>query len=254
MEDIQSINNSLEQIWNDSTLIKFKESILFERKYWYPINEGQSDILITGINPSYRKGDDNPWPIPVKNLLHRSKYDPYWSPLSRIVFEDREWESGRKGLDYRMNTSVLDLFYFREKDQKYLRDTIISSWSEQESISFLVNQLRLTQKRIESFIKPKLIIVKNKESQAYWGKLNSVDNECIWMGYQFEDIPYINRNWTLSKVVGIHPQNISGLSSSCLVENKTLVLFVPHINQYTSKTDRPTPEIIEDLLKIQSGL
>ena len=96
--------------------------------------------------------------------------------------------------------------------------------------------------------------MKNEESQAYWGKLNSPTKECIWMGYKFEDIPYHNCRVTLSRIVGINPGNISGIQSSELVERNTLVLFVPHINQYTRIEDRPTPEVVKELLDIQAQL
>ena len=72
------------------------------------------------------------------------------------------------------------------------------------------------------------------------------------MGYKFEDITYRNGRWTLSRIVGINPGNISGIQSSELVKRNTLVLFVPHINQYTRVEDRPIPEVVKELLDIQA--
>jgi hypothetical protein len=47
-------------------------------------------------------------------------------------------------------------------------------------------------------------------------------------------------------IEGIHPGNVSSLTSTNLLGTK--VLFMRHIN-YTKIEDRPTPEMIADLLK-----
>ena len=251
MEDANDIKLALDSIWDNESFKCLRDSVLWQRRFWFPVNDLPSDLLITGINPSYRPDEDDPKPIRTNFLLSDKAYDTYWTPLRRILYEDRPERRTAGNPDFRDRTSVLDLFYFREKDQKYLRNVILKKWPASEAIPFLVSQLQLTQKRIES-IKPRLIIVKNEESQAYWGKLDSPAKECIWMGYKFEDVTYRNGRWTLSRIVGINPGNISGIQSSELVKRNTLVLFVPHINQYTRVEDRPTPEVVKELLDIQA--
>ena len=253
MENKEYIEQRLKTIWENPKYSSLLDNSVMRYGYWFPYNDNPKgvDILITGINPSRAKNDESisPEPISVKDLLRETNSHPYWMPLRRIVYEDRD-SKRTKDLDYRDMTGVLDLFYFRNKDQGYLSNIFLKKM-QNEGIPFIIDQLRLSQERIEKLC-PKLIIVKNKESQAYWGRLDSPQNRMIWMGYKFKDIPnrFSNTHWSLAKIVGIDKENILGLTSSTLVVNQTLVLFVPHINQYTKIEDRPTPEIIEELLDI----
>ena len=254
MEDQEYIESRLDKIWNDSSK-SYHEALhaceLGRRGYWFPVNPSHVDILITGINPSFR--DQEPLllrPSSIKDLFNNT--DPYWTPLRRISYEERPERVGY-GLDYRESTAALDLFYFREKKQNCLRNNILQ-WSGDSGITFLVDMLRVSQERIEN-LSPKVIIVKNRESQAYWGKLNSREKECIWMGYEFTPISFDGHsNWEVAKVTGIHSKNISGLSSSSLVEQGTVVLFMDHINQYTPLEERPTPETISKLWSLSNYL
>ena len=113
-------------------------------------------------------------------------------------------------------------------------------------IPFIVDQINLTQHIIEDVIKPKVIIVKNKESAAYWGKLEN--DGIIWMGYKFEYMKTLVCG-ELFKITGLieSSERIAPEIKISNIEN-TLVLFTQHINQYTAKEKRPTPEILKTLL------
>lgn len=252
MENVEYIIGQLKRIW-DNTSNPYYSSLhnceLGKRGFWFPVNPSPAEVLITGINPSFRGGESHTQsPVPVRVIIDNPQYDTYWTTAKRIVFEDRKDRPGY-GLDFRDKSAFMDLFYFREKNQKCIGNTILH-WPDKSGVSFMADQLRVSQERIER-LKPKVIVIKNTESQAYWGKLNSPERECIWMGYEFTSIPFHGHpRWEVARITGINTKNISGLLSSELVRQGTVVLFAQHINQYTSVEERPTPETIEQLLKL----
>ena len=252
MENVEYIIGQLKRIW-DNTSNPYYSSLhnceLGKRGFWFPVNPSPAEVLITGINPSFRGGESHTQsPVPVRVIIDNPQYDTYWTTAKRIVFEDRKDRPGY-GLDFRDKSAFMDLFYFREKNQKCIGNTILH-WPDKSGVSFMADQLRVSQERIER-LKPKVIVIKNTESQTYWGKLNSPERECIWMGYEFTSIPFHGHpRWEVARITGINTKNISGLLSSELVRQGTVVLFAQHINQYTSVEERPTPETIEQLLKL----
>lgn len=117
-------------------------------------------------------------------------------------------------------------------------------------IHFLVDQLQITQKLIEEVIKPKVIIVKNRESAAYWGKL--ADKGLIWMGYSFKLIESYEYG-DLYKIDGLLESKERICQDIKTTNLKgTMVLFSQHINQYTKREKRPTVEAINNILKLYS--
>ena len=52
------IQKRLLEIWNRDYINELPE-IIKQRGFNYSINQEPKDILITGINPSFRKGDNN---------------------------------------------------------------------------------------------------------------------------------------------------------------------------------------------------
>lgn len=230
------INKKLLEIWNKDYLNELPE-IIKERGFNYSVNYEPKDILITGINPSFRKGDINGnICFDFKLISKETKYDTYWTSLKKIVADEH--------INLIENTGCLDLFYFRERDQKFLTKNILSNSA---GLTFIAEQLNLTQHIIEDIIKPKVIIVKNKESAGYWGKL--ADKGILWMGYELEFV----ENTTfgeLYKIKGLinSSERIAPEIKETNLEN-TLILFTVHINQYTKKEKRPTPSFINELLK-----
>lgn len=230
------MEEKLQDIWNKDYL-KDLFPILKERGYNYSINTMQKDILITGINPSFRQDAiDGNCNFELEVIMENSNYDPYWSSLLKIVYDDK--------FDFRSETAYLDIFYFRETDQNYLKREILKS---AEGINFLVDQLTITQNVIEEVIKPKLIIVKNKESWAYWGKLAS--QGIIWMGYDLEKIGDYESG-ELYKIKGFVESNerINSERAKTNLEN-TLVFFTSHF-QYVAKSKRPDPALVSELMEI----
>ena len=116
-----NIEKRLTEIWNDEyieTLPKF----IKERGFCYSINDSQKDILITGINPSFRDNEEEKscsFGFDIQLEFQNTKHDNYWSSLKKMLYDNEV------NIDLRTNTAYLDIFYFREKDQNVLRREIL---------------------------------------------------------------------------------------------------------------------------------
>jgi hypothetical protein len=233
---VEDIDCRIKEIWN-SPYIKELPSWVKDRRYRYADPIKAADLLITGINPSFRPQYDNEnlpdeyrhGPATANFTL--AKYDNYWGPLSKMIDDEL-----RGRFDY------LDIFHFWEMDQNKLRKEILSRG--ESGWLFIADELNLTQHIIEDIIKPKLILVKNKESWAYWGKVQGF----VWMGYVFDKIKDFPCG-ELCKIVGLQSDGriTPEIEETCLKGN--YVLFSKHINQYTKREERPTPELLNSILK-----
>lgn len=231
--------DNLNEIW-----IRYKNDIpleIFERRFIYSINEVQKDILITGINPSFRETDDincNFYNF-QNEVIPEIRWDNYWGPLKKILHSDDY------SLDYTSICAYLDIFYFREMNQKILSTQILKTTG---GLNFIAEQLRLTQQVIEDVIKPKIIIVKNKESAAYWGRY--AEKNIYWMGYDFERIKEFPFDFEVYRIKGLldTPERLLPEKQKTNLIG-SIVIFVPHINQYTKKEKKPTAEVISYLMK-----
>lgn len=234
MKTKEKLNN----LWSKD-LINQLPNFIKDRGFVFSENNTQKDILITGINPSFREGAElGNSGFDFQFTLKEEKYDNYWGPIKKMVFDPENL------IDVREKSAYLDIFYFREKDQNKLKKEILKS---NNGIQFLVEQLKITQQTIENIIKPKLIIVKNKESAAYWGKLS--EQGIIWMGYKLDFVQsYISGD--LYEISGFINSN-ERISPEIIETNLkgSLILFTEHISQYTKKEKRPTAVLINELLE-----
>jgi hypothetical protein len=147
-----------------------------------------------------------------------------------------------KGINLIGRVDYLDIFHFREQNQKFLTTDIVKKQSD--GIDFIRRELNLTQHIIEENIQPQLILVKNKESWGYWGKLP----EYVWMGYQFEHLQKFPCG-ELCQIVGLQDSQeriAPEITQTNLIG--TRVLFSNHINQYTKREQRPTAELLDSIL------
>ena len=239
----QEIDNRIKDIWNNNySLPKWVK----DRGYIYadPI---KADVLITGINPSYRENIDDiknanthgsvryNLDVEVWKKRNNRKWDNYWGPLRKMLVDG--------GIDLTDKFDYLDLFHFREKDQNKLHKEILK-YADGEK--FLIDELNLTQHIIEENIKPKLIVVKNKETWAYWGYLYKKKG-WVWMGYEFEEIEDYACG-KLCRIKGLLPKDriAPEIKETYLIG--TYVLFAKHINQFTSRNERPTAQLLNELL------
>ena len=139
----------LSEIWNED-YINSLPSLIKDRGYMFADNE-QKDILITGFNPSFREGEPKgEFHGPITDIWYKEKYDNYWGPIKKMLNDENA--------DLRSQTDYLDIFYFREQDQRFLNDKILNS---PNGIRFVIDQLNLTMHIIEEIVKPKLLIIKN---------------------------------------------------------------------------------------------
>lgn len=232
----------LEQIWSKDYLNSLPKSIR-ERGFNYSVNEESKDILITGINPSFRIGADNGnCSFDFRIIAEDEKYDRYWSSLKKIVYDKQ------LNIDFRSRTAYLDIFYFRETDQNFLQKQILK---KSEGLNFAVDQMKLSQEVIETIIKPKLVIVKNKESAAYWGKF--ADKGIYWMGYELELLQSLESG-ELYIIIGLIASKQRVLPEVKKTNLKNSLIFFTQHFQYAPSVRRPNAKLISDFLNIQSAL
>jgi hypothetical protein len=232
-----NIQAALEEIWSQDYIAALPYWVK-ERGFSYSENFMAKNVLISGFNPSFRSSDnvDN-HSFDFQRILGDDKWDNYWGSLKKIIHDPLS------NIDLRSQTAYLDIFYFREMTQSLFKNEILKS---KEGIQFAVDQLKLTQYVIESIIKPKIIIVKNRESAAYWGRY--ADNGIIWMGYHLDYVRNLSCG-DVYKIIGLIDSSeriLPEIHETNLIDSK--ILFTHHINQYTPKIKRPTAVLINQLI------
>lgn len=239
---IEFIEEKLMEIWNECNL----NPEVKERGFVFA-DPQKTDLLITGINPSWRNGPCeqkvNCHGIATENLKpeiwkqrNGKRWDTYWGPIRKMLVDEE------KGINLIGRVDYLDIFHFKEQNQKFLTKDILKLQSD--GIDFIRRELNLTQHIIEENIQPKLILVKNKESWAYWGKRPGF----VWMGYQFEQLQKFPCG-ELCQIVGLQDSNeriAPEITQTKLIG--THVLFSNHINQFTKREQRPTAELLYSIL------
>lgn len=249
----KDVCNAIEQIWNNKYMDELSKDMPWLKTLGYAIAEPhQADLLIVGINPSFNEKDkekNNPktygdarihfYPENWINKDGKRCWNAYFGPLRKMLVDEQNGINLINRFDY------LDIFHYKHKEQAVLKQKILK---KAEGVSFIIDELKLTQHIIENFIKPKLIIVNNKETWAYWGKLK--DKGYVWMGYEFEKI----RDYSygeLCRITGLQDSN-DRIAPEITNENTSLkgtyVLFSRHINQFTRREERPTAVILNDIL------
>lgn len=129
--------------------------------------EKQKDILLLGFNPQVGITEsDRIYSFPFR-------FQGYWGDINKMIKSP--------GLDLKSNTQYLDLFAFRESDQEVAIKEVIQNPA---LFPYVVEQVSLTQEFIETIVIPRVIVVKDKASWAFFGKLP----QFTWMGYSFEHL------------------------------------------------------------------
>lgn len=225
----------LAEIWG-KPYMEVLPDFVKKRGYAYA-STTQNDILIAGFNPSFR-AEDRPGAMQydVKRVLYDTRHDNYWSPIRRMLSD--------ANIDLRDKTGYLDIFYFREQKQTALKREILST---PEGVRFVADQLNVTQHILEEVARPKLLVVKNKEAAAYFGILHE-QHGWVWMGYEVRPVDALNcgKLYRITGLIDSECRIAPEIRTSNLVN--TLVLLVPHINQYVARDKRPTPKLLNDLL------
>lgn len=128
-------------------------------------------VLFVGINPSYTSDAKiESYQYDVEKAV--KEYARHYSKFPNLI----------ENTAYQNNWTYIDLFQFRETNQKKVADFI------KNDPQFLVSQLRLTHKIICE-INPELIIVCNSGASDFFG-INKWKNtkgwQNVWYGYDFE--------------------------------------------------------------------
>lgn len=249
-----NIELQIQEIWEEKYITDIPSEIK-ERGWCYSddVLRIKPRILIIGFNPSFRETDSIcPVHFSVQSILKSCKsrrnpngeWDTYWSPICNMLCDD--------DIDLRDTTAYWDLFSFREKNQSLFKKHILSSTPSE----FVIKHIQLAQRIIEE-CHPELIIVKNKEAWGFFGYFYENGNhtnlcDIRWMNYRYEDSGTIHcgdAGYELKKIIGIHDgydlQSIDGTSTEL---TGTRVLFMPHINHYTKKENRPTVQTLCEII------
>lgn len=212
---------------------------ILERGICYSEIKEAHRILVTGMNPSFRKGDPA-----CKEYVSRYDYqavvkggkDRYFTTFDKLF-----------PAEFRREVAYLDLLNIRETNQR-------TTWKfikNPKGLELFAANLRLTQLLIEQTVRPRLIMVKNKGAWGLWGK-DATAEENIWMGYRFErvegfdDLPC----GELLRITGLidHPDRVTYNDLKETNLRGALVLFTNHF-QYCAAGKRPTPELMAELCK-----
>lgn len=127
--------------------------------------EKQKDILLLGFNPQVGITEsDSVYSFPFR-------IQGYWGDINKMI--------NAPGLNLKRNTQYLDLFAFRESNQEVAIKEVIQNPA---LFPYVVEQVSLTQEFIETIVIPRVIVIKDKASWAFFGKLS----QFTWMGYSFE--------------------------------------------------------------------
>ena len=200
---MERIKRGLEELFSIKTSNNDVQEII--NRGYVCANVEPNEILFIGINPSYIKNDKKEsFTYDVKQAVN--DYPKHYKHFQKLLSNTK----------YKKKWSYIDLFYFRETDQKKV-DLIIKN-----EISFIVEQLRLTNKIIKQ-INPKIIIVANSKANNYFGinkLLKNGEYTNIWYGLEFE----FDTNSGLMKVIGIDDNSIVDNSNYEFYKDK-LFLF-----------------------------
>lgn len=193
------------------------------RGYSAEMTISQKDILIIGFNPSFDNKPGNVlYPLPPETK-------GYWGSVNKMLLSATT--------NLRSNAEYIDLFAFRETHQPVGTKEVIQNSA---LFPYVVEQVSLTQEIIENTIKPKVIVIKNKEAWAFFGKMP----QFTWMGYNFEHIDDTPHG-ELCRIRGFRPDkdriNPHIVKSSI---DGAYVLFTTH----TAVDTYPTPEYLAALL------
>jgi len=175
-----SQKQSLDHLWNKYSHL----SPLMQNGYRACQITERKDILIVGL---YCNTD--------RIVNGRTIY-----PLSRherISFLD--YNLNGHGINLQSSAAYMDLFPIQSTNAPFeiLNEIILNP----KMFDYVIEQISLNQTIMEDVICPRLIVVENSESWAFFGKIP----EFVWMGYAFETIEKTSYG-ELCRIVGFRPE------------------------------------------------
>ena len=194
------LNKKLEKVFKYSSLDNRVQEII-DRGYVASKPENKN-ILFVGMNPSYISGS-----VPESYIYDVDKavkdYPRHYMNFESLISKTR----------YKDDWTYIDLFFFRETDQKKLELFF------KNDIKFIVDQLLVTHEIIK-FINPKIIVVANMGAANFFGinKVSLKENlfTNIWFGL----------NFFFDKVTGMY--KVNGIDKNSILQDKD-------VNNYNDK-------------------
>lgn len=181
---------------------KSKETLrnIFDRDIIVCVDNPKNKILLAGINPSWNPKDIEHKEFTFKNTLNAG----YWKRYHNLF---------RNHIN---DVAYLDLFPLKHSNQLEFERLI------KTDINLMVDVLKVTQEEIES-LSPKLIIIANKRSLSFWG----AKQDCIWMGYDFEDVQVciLGKDLIVKRIIGMRNDKESITNSKTTNLLGSIVLF-----------------------------
>lgn len=173
------IHNSYQSLWEKHESPALKP--LLDRGFVYQYDEDETtcDLLFMGINPAFNEKDSSWKGSYTRPHKTAEKHLPYFK--SFVLIE----QELKKEYHWHGQWTHLDVFAFRETDQKTIETKLLKS---SENVAFLYDQLMLARERI-LHIKPKVIVVSNALVRMFMGKQRFEANGTehgVWMDFRFE--------------------------------------------------------------------
>ena len=249
--DEKAISDKLSQIWGDyNNRLGEEVQQVLNRKYVFACPQ-KKDILVTGLNPAFDVDEDS--------------IDPHCYCFSSPTFETNKYFipiENQLGVN-RVNAEYLDVEYL---DVLYYRDTNGSFWrtiskagsikgkTDNPGLSFLAEQVRLTQSIVEE-ISPKLIIVRSSESRFLWGKDACKNRKGqwnkVWMGYNFQKLDLSGIHFgEVCRITGLLDSSERVSPDIKQTNLKGTIVYFYMDDRYKEKEKKLTPELVEMLYQL----
>ena len=131
-----------QEIWDKYEIASFNQSTashdlkLLDRGFvfQYDADETECDILFIGINPSMDRNQGRIVQSYTRELDQHKKELPYFAAF-RSIYKTLNEQYGRTG-----KWTHLDIFAFRETNQKFITNELMSKKHKNEGIPFLFEQ------------------------------------------------------------------------------------------------------------------
>ncbi len=216
----EQISKRLDEVFSQYENSQFRDIV--NRRWVFCNNEKKTDadLLFVGINPSYIEGKVY---VPIYNIEDAVKgYKRYYGVFKNLAE------------DVSNNWAYMDLFYFRETEQKKIDEIM----SQEKGVAFICNQLQLSFDILQ-VIAPKVIVVCNKRIHDFWGKNRTTDNRNVWMGFKFKD----TENGDVKTIIGV--------DSDFITPNKLKADWNPKIvfSRHLSRTKKELRDSLKEIIK-----
>lgn len=214
------------KIW-DKYSIHFPE--LLKRGFLFQSDqdEDECDLLFIGINPSYDENSEDVRGFYIRPDESMNEIHPYFKSFKSIEKELK------KSYSWNGQWTHIDIFAFRETNQKYIENTLLKS---EIGVQFLYEQLMIARKRILK-IKPKVIVVSNALVRMFSGKerqlLQNNTEVGVWMDFKFHFNKEIGTDEIIepNELAGVKVFFTSMLSGQRALDNGSKERLIWHIAQ-----------------------